>query len=75
MVTPSEYLVLEVLAARFRLGESIWPFPSAFKATALSLKEKELVEVLTGPIPQTMNLSLTGLGQALLLSDKYARAQ
>lgn len=41
---PTEYLVMEVLAARWRLGEPSWPFPSNLRPTLESLRAKYLID-------------------------------
>lgn len=42
-VTPTEDLMLEVLAARKRLGEHIWPFEYRHSGTAQRLAERGAV--------------------------------
>jgi hypothetical protein len=41
--TPTEWLVMEVLAARFRLGETTWHFPNTLKPTLKRLAERDWI--------------------------------
>ena len=71
--TPTQSLVLEVLAARYRLGESLWTFsanPNAVRAIR-SLEAAGLVESMGGIVPNTVRASLTDAGKAAALSDTY----
>ena len=42
-VTPSEYLVMEVLAARHRLGEAVWTFPKRIGPVLSRLEGRGLI--------------------------------
>jgi hypothetical protein len=41
--TPTEWLVMEVLAARWRLGETTWHFPDMCKRTLKCLAERDWI--------------------------------
>jgi hypothetical protein len=41
--TPTEWLIMEVLAARYRLGESSWHFPNTCKRTLKCLAERDWI--------------------------------
>jgi hypothetical protein len=43
---PTQHLVMEVLAARYRLGEPFWPFPQNCSKAVDALAEKGLVRIL-----------------------------
>lgn len=70
-LTPTEDLVLEVLAARHRLGETLWTFESRHAPAARRLEAKGLVNVIHGVVENTIRLSLTEQGKAACLSDDY----
>ncbi len=42
--TPTEWLLMEVLAARARLGETSWPFPNVLKPTIRRLARRDWVD-------------------------------
>ena len=46
---PTQYLILDVLAARLRLGETSWTFPANLRAHANRLEEARWVQVDAGP--------------------------
>ena len=70
-VTAKEELALEVLAARFRLGENIWTFHSKHGRTLSDLEEKGLVYTMHGVVQGTIRAGLTDEGKAAMLSDTY----
>lgn len=70
-LTPSEDLAVEVLAARARLGETVWTFEARHTPVLRRLGEKGLVNVIS-PIAQgTIRASLTDAGRELALSADY----
>jgi len=71
-LTPTEELILDVLAARFRTGESVWTFGSRTHAAAASLERKGLVALMAGQVERTYRASLTITGQKLCTSDTYS---
>jgi len=70
-VTAREELALEVLAARFRLGEKIWTFHSKHTGTLDDLERKGLVYTMHGIMSRTLRAGLTEEGQKALLSETY----
>lgn len=68
---PTQYLMLEVLAARHRLGETCWTFPSTHTPTARALATLGLVGYKSGNVPQTIIVWLTEAGQDCCLSAQY----
>jgi DNA-binding MarR family transcriptional regulator len=72
---PLQHLVLEVLAARHRLGESLWTF-TAHASTVRAIHALEaagLIEAMGGIVPRTVRASLTDKGRAAALSATYHR--
>lgn len=68
---PTQYLVMEVLAARYRLGETCWTFPTRLNATIMALGEAGLVWDVGGNVPQTTRVMLTDAGKRAVLLDGY----
>lgn len=66
-LTAREDLVLEVLAARHRLGEALWAFESRHTATLNRLADKGLVTVVHGTVRSTVCASLTAEGEEYAL--------
>lgn len=62
-LSPTEDLIMEVLYARHRLGERIWPFPNAVRKSAIALVDKGLVYVGAGQTPGYFACSLTVKGE------------
>lgn len=71
LVTPTQELLLEVLAARTRLGETLWTFDARFAGQLRQLEAEGLVEVMSGTIEKTVRASLTSKGQDAMLSSVY----
>jgi hypothetical protein len=61
-LTPTEELVMEVLAARYRNGESYWTFSYRHRATLNRLAGKGLVDVEQAPTPN-LEARLTEAGR------------
>lgn len=70
-VKSKEELAMEVLAARARLGESIWTFRARHEKTLRSLEQQGLVFVMPGIVDHTVRAGLTDSGKARVLSDNY----
>lgn len=68
---PTQYLLLEVLAARHRLGEKVWTLPSRTRGTASRLEVTGLVATKDGPVEHTYLAWLTDRGREAVLSDSY----
>lgn len=69
--TPTEALILEVLAARYRLGETCWTFNSQNSVALDKLELKGLVTWKHGVTEHSALVWLTDEGKALMLSNKY----
>jgi len=70
-LTPSEDLVLEVLAGRYRTGESFWTFKTIHNKAIDSLLAKNLVWTMHGVVEKTIRVGLTDEGKTACLSDSY----
>jgi hypothetical protein len=68
---PTQYLILEVLAARWRLGERLWTFPTSCRPAAAKLAELGLTNWRSGPAAHTIQVWLTEAGRAASLSETY----
>lgn len=71
-LTPTEELVMEVLAARHRLGEQMWTFDARHKRAIESLADKGLVNPMHGIVERTVRASLTDKGVRESVSGRYA---
>lgn len=63
VLTPTEGLVMEVLAARYRLGENLWTFDSRNVGTIRRLARKGLVEEIHGIVEHSVRAMLTEKGK------------
>jgi len=69
---PTQYLVLEVLAARARLGEACWTFPARLRPALNALQSLGLIWWRHAPIPASVQAYLTDAGREAVLSAGYA---
>lgn len=69
--TPSEELVMEVLVARWRLGERLWTFSSRQRKAIQSLAAKGYVNIINGNVVRTVRASLTEKAIAENLTYNY----
>lgn len=69
-VPPTQYLAMEVLAARYRLGESLWTFPSPCRAPLRALAARGWVRHKSGITEHTMRAWLTEAGIAAWALDQ-----
>lgn len=72
-MTPSEELMLEVLAARYRLGEVCWTFGSNHSRTAKRLETAGLVFWKFGIVEKTIRVWLTEDGKKAAMDPAYKR--
>ncbi|AON96825.1 hypothetical protein BI081_gp074 [Mycobacterium phage Tonenili] len=72
-LTPTQELILEVLAARSRLGEQFWTFPTrtALVRAARSLENTGFVWCDTAPTPRSFRVGLTEQGQLACIDPGY----
>lgn len=68
---PTQYLILEVLAARYRSGEAAWNFPTKVKAHLDALSSLGLIGWKNWTVPKVALAWLTDEGVAAVLSDTY----
>lgn len=68
-LAPGERLVIEVLAARWRLDESLWTFDSDHSRWINSLADKGLVNPMHGIVEKTLRASLTEAGKRYYWED------
>lgn len=69
--TPTEELILDVLQARIRLGESIWNFDSRLKPSIEKLEAKGLVNFKSGNVENTLLAWPTDEGKVLLFDGSF----
>lgn len=67
----TQYLVLEVLAARHRLGEHGWTFPTSARRAVDALGALGLVSATAGFMPKTLLVWLTEAGRETALAPDY----
>ncbi len=65
------YLILEVLAARFRCGEKLWTFESRLRPALNALEAAGLVTLMSGVTENTIRARLTDKGLAETVSPSY----
>lgn len=72
-MTPTQELVMEVLAARYRLGENIWTFRTnqAVKSALRALEADDMVFTMHGIVEGTIRAGLTENGRDAFLSPNY----
>lgn len=70
-LTPTEEAILEVLVARWRLGEQLWTFQSMLRPAARKLVEKGLVHDLGSATGQDIRLRLTETAQKRFGNPMY----
>jgi hypothetical protein len=71
-LSPTQYLIMEVLAARFRTGEPFWTFPSRLAPQVKALAAAGLVELMHGIAENTVRARLTREGQDETLDASYS---
>ncbi len=69
---PTQQLVLEVLAARARLGEHTWTFTNRVRPALAALEQAGLLWQERAPVPGHRLAGLTGRGRDAVLSAGYA---
>ncbi len=68
---PTQHLVMDVLAARYRLGERLWPFPVSVGPALRALERAGLIVVMHGVAERTLRARLTETGEREALSATY----
>lgn len=70
-MTPTQNLIVEVLAARYRAGDSLFTFDTGTLKAAEDLATKGVINVLHGVTPKTYRASLTSDGRFAALEPGY----
>jgi hypothetical protein len=70
-LSPTQALVLEVLAGRHRLGETHWTFSTRHLLALRALEKQGLVGLMHGIAPRTCRAYLTDAGRKAALSEAY----
>jgi hypothetical protein len=68
---PAEYLAMETLVARFRLGERNWPFPTSTLPVLRRLKAKGVLDWESDVVAGSVRVHLTERGYDLFASNIY----
>lgn len=69
---PTQYLIMEMLAARYRLGEHMWTFPARLRPALNELQELGLIWWRSAPTPHDVQAYLTDAGREAAMSATYA---
>lgn len=64
-------LAMEVLAARYRLGEPFWTFRTVHGPALRALSDEGLAYVMPGVVEGTIRAGLTEDGKKAVLSSTY----
>ena len=72
---PTQYLIMDVLAARTRLGEAMWTFPTSVRPALNALRDRGFLWWKSGVGPYTCEAFLTDAGRAEALSGNYVPPQ
>lgn len=68
---PTQHLLLDLLAARARLGEAVWTVPNTCQKAIDALADRGLVADKSAPVEGARLVWLTDAGRAEALSDDY----
>lgn len=68
---PKQDLLMEVLAARHRLGEAVWTFREMHAKTIKQLEAEDYVFSMHGVVEGTIRAGLTEKGRKAYVSDSY----
>lgn len=67
----AQYLMMDVLGARWRTGEKVWTFPTRCRSTARKLEELGLAHWKSGVVEKTILVWLTDSGKSKVLTSDY----
>jgi len=67
----TQALCMEVLAGRYRLGETLWTFDARCGTALNALERHGLVTTMHGILERTVRASLTAAGREAVLSPTY----
>ncbi|AXV09928.1 Phage protein (plasmid) [Euzebya pacifica] len=68
---PTQHLLLDLLAARARLGEAVWTVPNTCRQAIDALAADGLVKHKSAPVAGHQLVWLTEAGRAEVMSDGY----
>jgi hypothetical protein len=68
---PTQYLILDVLAARWRTGEHLWTFPYRLWQAVEALEKLGMVGWKSGIVAKTIMVWLTDTGRELVVTADY----
>jgi hypothetical protein len=68
---PAQYLIVEVLVARHRLGHDFWTFPDQLRKKMRRLEAAGLVGYRSGPAPASIQAWLTNTGRSWAMLPGY----
>ena len=71
-LTPTEELIMELLQARYRMGENSWSFDNRHMKALTNLSEKELITFKSAMIEGYQLAWLTDLGYEHLFMNGYS---
>lgn len=72
--TPTQDLLIEVLAARYRLGHDLWPVDSRHRKALVGLTDEGYASFRGGIVQNTYLAWLTSKGLEYALDDNYESA-
>jgi hypothetical protein len=67
----TQELIMEVLIARYRLGELLWPFPNSAGKSLKALADKGLIGYQSASVEKHYNVWFTDAGKKRYLSFNY----
>lgn len=70
-LTPTQDLILDVLAGRYRLGDTLWTFDSRLSPAIDGLSDLGLVQPMHGTVHKTVRASLTEAGIAASMINDF----
>jgi hypothetical protein len=69
-LTPTEYLVLDVMVARYRLGDDGWTFPTQVGPALARLATRGYVDYKSGVVQHTLQAWFTDKGASFSKLDR-----
>jgi hypothetical protein len=69
-LTPMEYLILDVMVARYRLGDNSWTFPTTFRPVLERLERRGYLNYKSGIVEHTQYAWLTEDGAKFTKLDQ-----
>ena len=69
-LTPTEYLILDVMVARYRLGDNSWTFPTRFRPAMKFLAARGYLRFKSGVVMHTLHAWLTDEGARFCKLDE-----